>query len=77
MLDKPSAINEIRISMVEIINPELRMMIWKESELKKENISNNTSTKIRIWKSSSKKIALSAEKSELELKIANVQLAKW
>ena len=44
----PSAMKEILISMVEIINPEFLIMVWNESELKKEKINNNTSTRIRI-----------------------------
>ena len=45
---KPSAMKEILISIVEIINPEFLIMVWNESELKNENINNNTSTRIRI-----------------------------
>ena len=44
----PSAMKEILISIVEIINPEFLIMVWNESELKNEKINNNTSTKIRI-----------------------------
>ena len=52
----PLAMKEILISMVEIINPEFLIMVWNESELKNEKINNNTSTRIRIWKNSSKNI---------------------
>ena len=52
----PSAIKEILISIVEIINPEFLIIVWNESELKNEKINNNTSTRIRIWKNSSKNI---------------------
>ena len=52
----PSAMKEILISMVEIINPEFLIIVWNESELKNEKINNNTSTSIRIWKNSSKNI---------------------
>ena len=52
----PSAMKEILISMVEIINPEFLIIVWNESELKNEKINNNTSTRIRIWKNSSKNI---------------------
>ena len=44
----PSAMKEILISMVEIINPEFLIMVWNESELKNEKINNNTSTRIKI-----------------------------
>lgn len=47
-LVNPSAMKEILISMVEIINPEFLIMVWNESELKNEKINNNTSTRIRI-----------------------------
>ena len=55
-LVNPSAMKEILISMVEIINPEFLIIVWNESELKNEKINNNTSTRIRIWKNSSKNI---------------------
>ena len=52
----PSAIKEILIRMVEIMNPEFLIIVWNKSELKKEKINNKTSTRIRIWKNSSKNI---------------------
>ena len=54
----PSAMKEILIRIVEIINPEFLIIVWNKSELKNEKINNNTSTRIKIWKNSSKNILL-------------------
>ena len=44
----PSAIKEILIRMVEIMNPEFLIIVWKQIRIKKEKINNKTSTRIRI-----------------------------
>ena len=62
ILVKPSVMKEILIRIVEIINPEFLIMVWKASELKNEKINNNTSTRIKIWKNSSKNILLIDDK---------------
>lgn len=54
----PSTVNEIRMRMVEMINPEFRMTLWKWSVWKNEKSSRNTSVIMRILKNSSKKILL-------------------
>ena len=55
-LFNPSVINEILINIVEIMKAEFLIILWNKSELKNENNNKKTSTSIKIWKSSSKKI---------------------
>ena len=52
----PVTEKEIRINIVEIINPELRMTLWNSSVRKNENNNNITSAIIKIVKNCSKKI---------------------
>ena len=52
----PLTEKEIRISIVEIINPEFLITLWNSSVWKNENNNNMTSAIIRILKNCSKKI---------------------
>jgi hypothetical protein len=54
----PVTEKDIRINMVEIINPEFRITLWNSSVWKNENNNNITSAIIRILKNCSKKILL-------------------
>ena len=54
----PLTEKDMRINIVEIINPEFRMTLWNSSVWKNENNSNITSAIIRIVKNCSKKILL-------------------
>ena len=54
----PLTEKEIRISMVEIINPEFRITLWNSSVWKNENNNKITSAMIKILKNCSKKILL-------------------
>jgi hypothetical protein len=58
LLMMPLTEKEIRISMVEIINPEFRMTLWNSSVWKNENNNKITSAMIKILKNCSKKILL-------------------
>jgi hypothetical protein len=58
LLMMPLTEKEIRINMVEIINPEFRITLWNSSVWKKENNNKITSAMIRILKNCSKKILL-------------------
>ena len=55
-LFKPSVIKDSLIKIVDIMNPEFLMILWNLSELKKEDSNKKTSTRIKIWNNSSKKI---------------------
>jgi hypothetical protein len=54
----PLTEKEIRINMVEMINPEFRMTLWNSSVWKNENNNKITSAIIKILKNCSKKILL-------------------
>ena len=54
----PLTEKEIRINIVEMINPEFRMTLWNSSVWKNENNNNITSAIIKILKNCSKKILL-------------------
>jgi hypothetical protein len=54
----PLTEKDIRINMVEIINPEFRITLWNSSVWKNENNNNITSAIIKILKKCSKKILL-------------------
>jgi hypothetical protein len=54
----PCAEKESLINIVEITNPELRMILWKNQKEKKENSSKITSMIIKRIKKSSKNILL-------------------
>jgi hypothetical protein len=54
----PLTEKEIRINIVEIINPEFRMTLWNSSVWKNENNNSITSAIIKILKNCSKKILL-------------------
>ena len=54
----PLTEKDIRINMVEMINPEFRMTLWNSSVWKNENNSKITSAIIKILKNCSKKILL-------------------
>ena len=58
LLTRPVLEKDKRIKMVEIINPEFRITLWKSSVMKKENNKISTSAKINTVKKSSKKILL-------------------
>ena len=58
LLTRPVLEKDKRIKMVEIINPEFRITLWKSSVIKKENNKISTSAKINTVKKSSKKILL-------------------
>jgi hypothetical protein len=52
----PLTEKDIRINIVEIMNPEFRITLWNSSVWKNENNNNITSAIIRILKNCSKKI---------------------
>ena len=54
----PLTEKDIRINIVEIINPEFRITLWNSSVWKNENNNNITSAIIRMLKNCSKKILL-------------------
>ena len=54
----PLTEKDMRINIVEIINPEFRITLWNSSVWKNENNNNITSAIIRILKNCSKKTLL-------------------
>ena len=58
LLTRPVLEKDKRIKIVEIINPEFLITLWKSSVIKKENNKISTSAKIKTVKKSSKKILL-------------------
>ena len=58
VLIRPLTEKEIRINIVEIINPEFRITLWNSSVWKNENNNNITSAIIRTLKNCSKKTLL-------------------
>jgi hypothetical protein len=54
----PLTEKDIRINIVEIMNPEFRITLWNSSVWKNENNNKITSAIIRILKNCSKKILL-------------------
>ena len=58
LLTRPVFEKDKRIKIVEIINPEFLITLWKSSVIKKENNKISTSAKIKTVKKSSKKILL-------------------
>ena len=58
LLTRPVLEKDKLIKIVEIINPEFLITLWKSSVIKKENNKISTSAKINTVKKSSKKILL-------------------
>ena len=60
VFNRPSALKESRINIVEIRKPEFLITVLNLSVCKKENSSNNTSVRMRMVKNSLKKMLLTS-----------------
>ena len=80
LLTRPVFEKDKRIKIVEIINPEFLITLWKSSVIKKENNKISTSAKIKTVKKSSKKILLILLKESTPtvpgLKILTIQVVR-